>query len=230
MGSFLALVVIVLLSLLVVRLGSNALVLTGMSRSVARFQAASAFFGVGFTTSEAELVVKHPVRRRIILHLIIAGNIGLTSVMATLIVTIVVGAQDGISKTLLWLGITVLTLLVMALVLNLRIIRNPLDRLMRFSILKAGMNYVANYDDLLNLEDGFVVMDAKLKEDHDWVDQQLCEARPADSGVIVLGLYHENGEFTGAPNKHLQMKAGDVLTVYGKREDIQSVLGGGGEA
>ncbi|MDZ4851234.1 MAG: hypothetical protein SGI77_18250 [Pirellulaceae bacterium] len=47
----------------------------------------SAFFGVGFTTREAELVVNHPVRRRIIRDLILAGNIGLTSSLATLVAT-----------------------------------------------------------------------------------------------------------------------------------------------
>ena len=64
MGALIALLVIVLLSLLAVRLGANALVLSGMSKSAAQFQAASAFFGTGFTTNEAELVVNHPVRRR----------------------------------------------------------------------------------------------------------------------------------------------------------------------
>jgi len=77
MGSLLALLSIVFIALLVVRIGTNALVLTGMSLTAARFQSASAFFGVGFTTSEAEMVVGHEVRRRIILHLIVAGTLGL---------------------------------------------------------------------------------------------------------------------------------------------------------
>lgn len=47
MGSFLALVIIVVVALFVVKIGSSALQLTGMSGPVARFQAASAFFGVG---------------------------------------------------------------------------------------------------------------------------------------------------------------------------------------
>ena len=68
-GSLLALLIIVIVSLLIVRIGTNALVLTGMSLDASRFQAASAFFGVGFTTSEAEMVVGHVVRRKIILHL-----------------------------------------------------------------------------------------------------------------------------------------------------------------
>lgn len=106
MGSFLALLVIVLVALMVVKLGSSALQLTGMSQPVALFQAASAFFGVGFTTKEAELVVNHPIRRRIILHLIIAGNIGLTSALATLLVTFIQSDERGLGGTFIWLGLT----------------------------------------------------------------------------------------------------------------------------
>ena len=40
-----------------------------------------------FTIKEAAMAVSHPVRLKIILYLIVGGNIGLTSAMATLIVT-----------------------------------------------------------------------------------------------------------------------------------------------
>ena len=50
----------ILVSLLVTRVAAIALSVTGLSRESARFQARSAFTGVGFTTSEAESVVNHP--------------------------------------------------------------------------------------------------------------------------------------------------------------------------
>jgi hypothetical protein len=87
MNSILALLIIILISFLVVRVGSNALILTGMSSKAAKFQTISAFFGVGFTTAEAEMVMSNEIRRKIIRHLIISGNIGLTSALATLVVT-----------------------------------------------------------------------------------------------------------------------------------------------
>ncbi len=87
MGSVLAVLIIVLLALLVVQVGTNTLVLTGMSLRAARFPAGSALFGDVFTIKEAAMAVSHPVRLKIILYLIVAGNIGLTSAMATLNVT-----------------------------------------------------------------------------------------------------------------------------------------------
>ena len=220
MGSFLALVTIVLVALLVVKIGSSALQLTGMSRSVARFQAASAFFGVGFTTSEAEQVVSHPVRRKIILHLIVAGNIGLTSALATLLVTLMGTDERGLGTTFAWLGMIALGLLVVGVFFNLRVISDPLDRFMRMTLEKAGMNKVIDYDYLLNLQDGFCVYDGEIHEGHSWVGKELCQVRPADVGVIVLGIYRTDGGFVGAPQKDTVIQAEDVLMVYGRDEDV----------
>lgn len=224
MGSFLALLVIVLVALMVVKLGSSALQLTGMSESVALFQAASAFFGVGFTTKEAEQVVNHPVRRRIILHLIIAGNIGLTSALATLLVTFIQNDGRGIGGTFIWLGMTAVTVLSIGLVLNLRFIRVPLDRLLRLTLIKSGLRKVVDYDYLLNLQDGYCVYDGEIGNHHPWIGKALGEVRPADQGVIVLGIYRNDGTFVGAPQKDLTIQTGDVLMVYGRDGDVRKAL------
>lgn len=224
MGSFLALVIIVLAALLVVKVGSSALQLTGMSKPVARFQAASAFFGVGFTTSEAEQVVSHPVRRKIILHLIVLGNIGLTSALATLLVTFMGSSERGLGVTFAWLGAIGLGVLVLALFFNLRVVSEPLDRLMRSTLEKAGMVRVMDYDYLLNLQDGFCVYDGEIHEEHPWVGKRLWQIRPADAGVIVLGIYRDNGDFVGAPQKDTVIEKGDVLMVYGRDEDVTKAL------
>jgi len=226
MGSFLALLIIVLVALMVVKLGSSALQLTGMSKPVALFQAASAFFGVGFTTKEAEQVVSHPVRRRIILHLIIAGNIGLTSALATLLVTFMQGGERGIGGTFAWLGITAVVVLAIGLFVNLRFVRVPIDRFLKFTLLKSGLRKVVDYDYLLNLQDGFCVYDGEIGNSHPWIGMALWEVSPADQGIIVLGIYRNDGEFVGAPNKDSVVRPGDVLMVYGRSEDVRKALKG----
>src|ERR671932_1767602 len=92
---------VVLASLLITRVGAVALMLTGMSRESSRFQARSAFFGVGFTTAEAEAVVTHPVRRRIIAWLILLGNAGVISVLGTLIISFGGDRQDALRRALI---------------------------------------------------------------------------------------------------------------------------------
>lgn len=224
MEPFLALIVICLVALLCVKLGATALQLTGISFPVAQFQASSAFFGVGFTTKEAELVVDHPVRRRIILHLIIAGNIGLTSALATLLVTFMGNDDRGIGSTFGWLVVTGLCVMVVAVVFNLKLVKGPLDGLMRATLKKAGLSHIRDYDYLLNLRDGFVIFDKEVGEDHAWVDKALYETRPSDEGIVVLGIYRKDGDFIGAPDKDTKVHFGDVLMVYGRDEDVRRVL------
>ncbi len=52
--------VVVLVSLLIARIATVTLVLTGLSHEAARFQARSALSGTGFTTGEAEQSSRTP--------------------------------------------------------------------------------------------------------------------------------------------------------------------------
>jgi NhaP-type Na+/H+ or K+/H+ antiporter len=99
MLAILSLLVILSLSLLITRVATVALTYTGMSRESARFQARSAFTGTGFTTSESEKIVTHPVRRRIILLLMLFGNAGIVAVVTSLILTFV-GEETGTRLTI----------------------------------------------------------------------------------------------------------------------------------
>src|SRR5699024_9833199 len=85
-----SLFIVVFLSVLITRIATIALTHTGLSRESARFQARSALTGSGFTTSESEKVVSHPVRRRIILLLMLIGNAGIVTAVSSLILTFVI--------------------------------------------------------------------------------------------------------------------------------------------
>lgn len=80
---------IITVSVLVTRLASIALTHTGLSHESARFQARSAFTRLGFTTSESERVVSHPVRRRVVMLLMLLGNAGIVTAMSSLILAFV---------------------------------------------------------------------------------------------------------------------------------------------
>lgn len=85
MVSIFSLLLILTLSILITRIATVALTHTGLCRKTARFQARSAFTGVGFTTTESEYVVNHPVRRRILLILMLLGNAGIVTAITSLI-------------------------------------------------------------------------------------------------------------------------------------------------
>lgn len=96
---------VILVTLIMVRAAILALAATGLPYEIARFRARSALSGVAFTTSEAETVVGHPVRRRIVLTLMLVGNAGLVTIAASLILTFAGGAST--SQAMIRLGIIV---------------------------------------------------------------------------------------------------------------------------
>lgn len=63
MSGIVVLLVVVTISIIVTRVATVALSMTGVSRDLARFRARSAFSRVGFTTGEAEKMTNHPARR-----------------------------------------------------------------------------------------------------------------------------------------------------------------------
>lgn len=97
MSAILSLLLVVTLSILVARIAAVALRHTGLARQTARFQARSGFSGAGFTTSESEHVVNHPIRRRIVLTLMLLGNAGIVTAVSSLILAFVAQGDDGIA-------------------------------------------------------------------------------------------------------------------------------------
>ena len=94
MAALVSVFAIVVLSLLITRFAVLVLVVTGLSWESARFQARSALTGSGFTTSESEAVVDHPVRRRVIMRLMLIGNAGIVTVIASLVLSFRGGSAD----------------------------------------------------------------------------------------------------------------------------------------
>lgn len=84
-----SLLIIFAVSFFFVRLAAVALRLTGLPEQNAKFQAMSALTGTGFTTTEAEMIVNYPIRRKIIAWLMIFGNLGIVSVLSTLMISFV---------------------------------------------------------------------------------------------------------------------------------------------
>ncbi len=222
MGALITLLVIVSVSLVIVRVGTTALMMTGLSWDTASFQSYSAFFGVGFTTREAELVVDHPVRRRIIRDLILAGNVGLTSVLATVVVTFVqIDSMGAMLATAAWIvgGLALFLGLV-----NLSFVKRLLDWGIRFTLRRAGVVRALDYDLLLRVEAGYCISEVEVLESCLLANHRLKESRPADRGIIVLGINRPGGEFIGAPGPEDLIATGDIITVYGHDDAIKEII------
>jgi TrkA-C domain len=219
MAAIVSVLVIAMLSLLAVRAGSTALMMTGLSWDTASFQSYSAFFGVGFTTREAEMVVNHPVRRRIIRDLILAGNIGITSAAATLVATMVQNS-DGF-RPLLIIGGLIAGLGLLLFFVRVGWVQRAIDWTIRRTMERAGLTRVIDYELLLRIQHGYVIAEMEVLPDSIYANQTLRQSRPWDQGVVILSVNSNGKDLPGIPNANTTIQVGDVVTVYGDENSLR---------
>ena len=222
MVAIVTLIVIAMTSLLAVRAGSTALMMTGLSWDAASFQSYSAFFGVGFTTSEAELVVNHPVRRRIIRDLILAGNVGVTSALATMVATLVQNSS-GARPLLIVLGL-VAGLGLLLYLTSLSWVQRSIDKVIQRTLERSGLVRAMDYELLLRIQHGFVVSEVEIVANTPIVNQSLSRSRPWDHGVVILAVKTDGKANEGLPNASTVLHVGDVVTVYGEEHHIKRLF------
>jgi hypothetical protein len=219
MVALVSVLIIVLLSVLVIRVATVALSLTGMSRESARFQARSALTGVGFTTSEAEDVVGHPVRRRIVGALMLLGSAGLVTAVSSLILSF--GGEHNEQR--LQRGF----ILVAGLAILWGISRSAwVDRRLSWLIGRVlhwrGYD-VRDYGHLLALQAHWAVSELLVEPD-DWIaGRTLAELRLRDEHIDVLGIQKANGEYIGVPHGDRLIEASDVLVLYATEERLEEL-------
>ncbi|HEX6715404.1 MAG TPA: TrkA C-terminal domain-containing protein [Thermoleophilaceae bacterium] len=219
MVALISVLVIVLLYVLITRVATVALSLTGMSRESARFQARSALTGVGFTTSEAEDVVAHPVRRRIVGGLMLVGSAGLVTAAASLILSFG-GAHN--EQRMLRGAVLVAGLALLWIVSRSAWVDRRLSLLIGRVLRWRGYD-VRDYGRLLALQADWAVSELLVEPD-DWIaGRTLAELRLRDEDIDVLGIQKPNGEYIGVPHGRRQVEAGDVLVLYSTEERLEEL-------
>jgi hypothetical protein len=223
MTAILSLLMVVTLSILVTRIAAVALRHTGLARQTARFQARSAFSGAGFTTSESEQVVNHPVRRRIVLTLMLLGNAGIVTAVSSLILAFVASDKgdglDLIYKILLLVG----GLVMLWAIASSSWVDRLLSRLVERALRRFSRLDIQDYEGLLHLAGDYRILEMPL-EPGSWMEgRPLSELRPADEGVLVLGILTGEGEWLGTPAGDTRPAGGDTLVVYGRTGAIREL-------
>ena len=210
-----------LLSLLITRIATIALGVTGLSRESARFQARSAFTGVGFTTSEAESVVNHPVRRRVVLILMLLGNAGLVTIVASLLISFsrANDASQAWHRILLLLG----GLMAIVFLANNKAIDRAMTRFITWMLDRFTNLDVRDYAALLQLTAGFGVIELKVDPHHWTADKSLGDLDLRREGVAVLGIQKQDGSFLGVPNGASVVEPNDTLILYGHKDILTKI-------
>lgn len=210
--------IVIVTSLLITRVGTVMLTLTGLSHEVAAFQARSAFSSAGFTTTESESVVNHPVRRRIITGLVLLGNAGVVTVLGSLLLSF--GGVDDSSDALARIGLVAGGLAALWLLARTAWMNSLLSRVIEAALRRFTDLDVRDYVGVLRLADDWVVAEIEV-EPGDWMcDIPLRELDLPEEGIVVLGIDRQDGPWVGAPSGQTSFHDGDVAVLYGTKGAI----------
>jgi len=214
--------IVALLSLLFTRMITGALIATGMPPQVAAFQARSAFTGAGFTTAEAENVVNHPQRRRLISTTMFVGNLGVPTLVVTVLLGLLAPGPGDTSTRLLSTAIGVAVLVVLAFTPPVTRFFVSLGRKVTEPMLHRALTGEAVPE--YYLDDSWAVYSLPLGQDVSLrsirgVQQALPEVR-------VLGIRQSGsrGQFQGGPPLDLALSAQDQLIVLATGEQIHELM------
>jgi hypothetical protein len=221
MLALVSLFVVLTLSVIIVRIAASALILTGLSRQSAQFQARSAFTGVGFTTTESESIVNHPVRRRIVMGLMMLGNLGISGVMASLIVAFV-NVRD-VSEVGQLLFVLIGGLLGLWVVGSTTWFQRRLSRVISYALRKWTDLDVRDYASLLRLGGDYTIGEQRVDPSHWMANKTLEELALRNEGILVLGIVRSDGSYVGTPEGTTAVLPKDTLLIYGRAQLIEEL-------
>lgn len=214
--------VVMLVGLVITRIATVALVFSGLSFDLARFQARSAFTGTGFTTAESESISQHPVRRRIIMLLMLLGN-GIVVMLISSLLPVFLGAESGgrgIAARLLMLGCGLALLWAFA---SSKWVDRKMSKFIAWTLRRFTSIEVHDLTGLLHFTEGYAITNLKVR-DSDWVrGKSLIQLRLSAEGIQVLGIVRRNGQYIGTPTGHTYIRLGDTLILYGRRKQLEEL-------
>jgi hypothetical protein len=215
-----AFLTILALSLAITRIATIALTLTGLSVEAAKFQARSAFTGTGFTTSESEKIVGHPVRRRVVTGLMVIRSAGFITIILSLILSFGSASDVGsLTRLIILAGGSVALWLASQTNLFDRLIK----RVIQWALNRWTQLWVSDYAELLNLSGDYVVTELEIQS-QDWLaGKAVADCRLHEEGVTILGIHREDGNYVGVPKPTTQIRGGDRVVLYGREEALRGL-------
>ena len=209
-------------SLIVIRVATVGLTMTGISKDLAQFQALSAFTGSGFTTQESEDIVNHPLRRRIAMHLMLLGHVGIVVAIPSVILSFLNtgGSADWTSQLTVRVGVLVGGLLLVLLIASSKHVEQIMWSVNTWALRRFGQIQVHDYTRLLRVGRNYVISELHVRRGEWLAGQTLAELCLNHEGVLVLGIEKPNGDYLGAPRGHTHLDVDDCLILYGQQESL----------
>ena len=228
MNLFLFIITLVI-SFVAVRAGAIAFQLTGMEWSLAKFQALSCFSGTGFTTREAELVTGHEKRRRIAGTLMVLGNAGLV----TLVATFANSMRPGTPHMMAGMGIpaaafSAMNLLVIVLVLYVVYkvfsgtrVGTRITSFLRAHLIKRERGRSVSIEELVVATGGYGVIEFAITKESAASNSALADSGLREKDITVLAIQRGKETIANPPAGEV-LKPEDRLLCFGHLDQMRA--------
>jgi hypothetical protein len=239
MGGLCLFALTVVVVIVMVRIGAIAFELTGMPWEQAKFQALSCFTLTGFTTREAQMVTRHPQRKKIAASMMIIGYAGSISLIATFVnflrpIFEVGQGYYNIPLTGIWmpvflLQIAKLAFLVIFLLLIFRFFSKSklwenVSMRIRERIRKANLINNVTFEDMAIGEKGFGIIRIAVNEKDDFSGKTIAESGFKKVTSAQILTIERGSEVIPNPKPGEMILSGDVLYCFGDRKLIKKVF------
>ncbi|MFH1775977.1 MAG: TrkA C-terminal domain-containing protein [Candidatus Omnitrophota bacterium] len=230
--SLLLFMLTLVVSFIAVRIGAVAFQLTGLEWSLAKFQALSCFTGTGFTTKEAELIAGYPQRRQIASVLMIFGNAGLVTLVATFgnflqsdilaskvfVPFVTIGGAQSLVP---WINLIVMIIIIY---LGHKFFTHSKFGVKFTDFLRARVakkNKPVSFEELVILTGGYGISYIDVSGESMLLNKTILNSGLKRQGILVLAIERKE-EIIPNPAADTQLLLGDSLICFGKSDNIRN--------
>ena len=154
--------------------------------------------------------------------LMLLGNAGLVTVIATLFASMV-DMSGPASRPFFNIMVLMCGLVILLGIATSKTIDDHLFKLISWALKRWTTLESFDYVELLHLAEEYSVSEIPV-EKGDWLaGRQLSELRLPDYGISVLGIHRADGSYEGGPTGFTYLRRGDMLLLYGTRRAIHEL-------
>lgn len=195
--------------------------LTGMPIDKARFQVISLLTSTGFTTKESELIVQHPIRRKLASWLMIISYIS-TAVLISFIIGIISNSLSDAKS----LGFTAIIIVTFFIIVYFIVRSSLLDKVEYFiekviSKSKRWNEAIINspIDIGLHHKKGYGIYEIFIGKDSKFIGKSIIESNLKSLEIQVLSI-DKGDELINFPTPDSIFELTDRITIYGNVKNI----------
>ncbi|WP_256223832.1 hypothetical protein [Paenibacillus sp. 1_12] len=203
-------VIYMILIALVLEVSSTLLIISGLKKEIARFQAVSMLTATGFTTLESELILRHPIRRNIGVFLILFGVFSLAVLIS--IISNLMGQNLRIpALTVVTIGLAIIWLSI-----KNKKIMSLLKRKFHRHLNQQFELHQLPIEEILYTSDTDWIKDVHIHADSKLIDQRTDTLFGQEEDILMLFVQRDDQKIRHQCLK-LTIQEGDILFVYGSK-------------